>query len=88
MLNDAVSYHVTLVEPTVQPVSAQYRSMLLTAGFVTQSMHNAKVRAEEAAAGQRAAVERARLEVDWPRTRVRGQMVCRTDGRTWSAGYV
>lgn len=88
MLNDAVSYHVTLVEPTVQPASAEYRSMLLAAGFVTQSVQQAKARSDEAAAAQRAEVERARLAIDWPRMRVKGQMVCRSDDRIWYVGYV
>lgn len=88
MLNDAVAYHVTLVEPTLQPASTEYKSKLLAAGFVTQAMQNARARAEEAVAAQRANVERARLAVDWPRMRVKGQMVCRTDGRIWLVGYV
>ena len=88
MLNDAVSYHLTLVEPTVQPTSAQYRSMLLAAGFTTQATRDARTRAAQDAAAQTAAAERARLAVDWPRMRVKGQMVCRKEESIQYVGYV
>jgi hypothetical protein len=52
--------------------------LLLEAGFVTQATRNENTRVAQASAAWRAADERAWLALDWP---VRGQMVCRDDGR-------
>lgn len=81
-------FDITVVEPTLQPPSVDYVRLVMTAGFVTQAMQEANTRAAEMSAARRAADERARLALDWPRMRVKGQMVCRDDGRIRYVGFV
>jgi len=84
----SVWFDITLVEPTVQPASAEYTRQLLAAGFVTQAVREGRARAAEAATAGRVEAERARLAIDWPRMQVRGQMVCKEDGQIRYVGYV
>jgi hypothetical protein len=85
---DSTSHEVTLVEPTQQPTSPEFRRLAQAAGFVTQAAQAARTRAAETAAADRAAAERARLAADWPRMQVRGQMVCREENGVRYIGYV
>lgn len=86
--SSSVWFDITLVEPTEQPLSAEYRQHLYAAGFQDQVMLRANAEAAAAVAAARADAERARLAIDLPRMRVKGQAVCKDDGQIRYVGYV
>jgi hypothetical protein len=86
--SSSVWFDITLVEPTAQPPSAAYRQQLYAAGFQDQAMQRASSQAATAAAAAKADAERARLAIDLPRMRVKGQMVCKTEDQLRFVGYV